>query len=177
MQSIDSRHLEYSNTIPQCQELLYPAGLACLYHSGMELKQLIAEWIRQARTDAGLSGTELGTKLALLLGVERGNTKANISHWENQRNEPSIQQLIAISTITGKPLPPEVVNHAPVAHQLSLAASQQQIADDNANPDDMIELLALFQQTDAKGRRYIMSAARSATKVGNVRWRKVVGDE
>ena len=66
---------------------------------------MIGAWVKEARTEAGLSGAALGAKLALELGTERGNTKATISHWETQKHMPSLQQLVAISKITGKPLP------------------------------------------------------------------------
>ena len=69
---------------------------------------MIAAWVKQARAEAGLSGEGLGAKLALELGVTRGHTKANISHWETGKHSPSLQQLLAIAKITGKPLPPTI---------------------------------------------------------------------
>lgn len=71
----------------------------------MELKCMIAEWVRQARTEAGMSGAALGAKLALELGTVRGHTRANISHWETQKHSPNLQQMLAISKVTGKALP------------------------------------------------------------------------
>jgi transcriptional regulator with XRE-family HTH domain len=44
--------------------------------------------LREARTARGLSGEALGTKLAV--------SKATISHWENGRYEPSIEQMKAL---------------------------------------------------------------------------------
>lgn len=44
--------------------------------------------LREARTERGLSGEALGTKLAV--------SKATISHWENGRYEPSLAQLKAL---------------------------------------------------------------------------------
>lgn len=70
-----------------------------------DLKQLFADWIRTARQHAGLSQEELGIKLALELGEERGYTKANISGWENVRHSPSMRQMIAIAKVTGVALP------------------------------------------------------------------------
>lgn len=70
-----------------------------------ELKQMIAAWVREARRNAKLSQEALGIKLALELSAERGYTKANISHWENSRNEPNLQQLIAIAKVTNTQLP------------------------------------------------------------------------
>jgi len=70
---------------------------------------MIATWIKQARSEAGLSGEALGAKLALELGTARGHTKANISHWETMKHSPSLQQLMAIAKVTGKPLPPAIL--------------------------------------------------------------------
>jgi len=70
---------------------------------------MIAGWVRQARLEAGLSGAALGARLALVLGTERGHTKANISHWENEKHSPNLKQLLAIAAVTGKSLPPEIV--------------------------------------------------------------------
>lgn len=75
----------------------------------MEIKDEIATWVRAARKTAGLSGEALGAKLALELRTTRGNTKGNISHWELGKHQPSISQLIAVSKITGQPLPPSVL--------------------------------------------------------------------
>ena len=71
---------------------------------------MIAAWIRTARKDADLSQEALGAKLALALGEERGFTKANISHWETRKHSPNLKQLLAISRITGKSLPPDVLH-------------------------------------------------------------------
>ena len=75
----------------------------------MDLQTTIASWVREARTAAGLSGAALGARLALELGTERGNTKANISHWENDKHSPNLKQLLAISRVTGRSLPPEIL--------------------------------------------------------------------
>lgn len=79
----------------------------------MDLQTKIAGWVRDARTGAGLSGSALGARLALELGTDRGNTKANISHWENEKHSPNLKQLLAISRVTGRNLPPEIL--APLA--------------------------------------------------------------
>ena len=44
--------------------------------------------MRQARDARGISGTALGAKLAV--------SKATISHWENGRYEPNLEQLRAL---------------------------------------------------------------------------------
>jgi SOS-response transcriptional repressor LexA len=76
----------------------------------MELKTMIANWIKEARRDAGLSGEALGTKLAFELGTVRGHTKANISHWETEKHSPNLQQMLAIAKVTGKSLPPALID-------------------------------------------------------------------
>jgi phage repressor protein C with HTH and peptisase S24 domain len=100
----------------------------------MDIKQTVAAWVRASRTKAGLSQSDLGTKLALDMGGERGYTKGNISHWENAKHEPSLQQLLAISRITEQELPqeifralktgPEVITHS----QFSLAIEDVDLA-------------------------------------------------
>jgi phage repressor protein C with HTH and peptisase S24 domain len=82
-----------------------------------DLKQLLAAWIRQARNTAGISQEDLGAKLALEMGEERGYTKANISGWENRRHSPSLKQLLAIAKVTGVSLPPSI-SEAPRSQQL-----------------------------------------------------------
>ena len=79
-----------------------------LYDIEMELKDVIANWIRSARSSAGMSGADLGTQLSLALGGVRGHSKANISHWETGKHSPNLQQLLAISKITGMDLPEEI---------------------------------------------------------------------
>jgi transcriptional regulator with XRE-family HTH domain len=73
-----------------------------------DLKQLLADWIRQARKTAGISQDDLGAKLALEMGEERGYTKANISGWENRRHSPSLKQVLAIAKVTGVGLPASI---------------------------------------------------------------------
>lgn len=73
------------------------------------MQQMIAEWVRTARKDAGLSQADLGAKLALELGEERGHTKANISHWETRKHSPNLRQLMAIAKITDHNLPPQLL--------------------------------------------------------------------
>jgi len=74
-----------------------------------DLQTTIAEWIRAARKEAGLSQDGLGAQLALQLGDPRGFSKANISHWETCKHAPNIRQLMAIAKITGKPLPDAIL--------------------------------------------------------------------
>ena len=59
----------------------------------------IKSWIKAARQHAGFTQTQLGDPL----GVGKGN----VSAWEKGRHEPSFEQLVQISKITGytEPLP------------------------------------------------------------------------
>ena len=100
--------LEYRYSIQKRQATLYLFGLENLYDGVMELKDVIAKWIRSARISVGMSGADLGAKMALVLGGERGHSKANISHWETGKHSPNLRQLLAISKITGQPLPEEI---------------------------------------------------------------------
>jgi len=59
----------------------------------------IKQWIRDARTKANLNQEELADKL--------GVHKTTVSHWENGRYEPSLQQLLQIEEITGVMWRPE----------------------------------------------------------------------
>lgn len=67
-----------------------------IYDSEME----IASWVRAARKHAGMTQEGLGEMLGL--------TKGNVSAWENKRHDPSINQLLKISQLTGYPLPKEI---------------------------------------------------------------------
>jgi transcriptional regulator with XRE-family HTH domain len=75
-----------------------------------DLKQLLAAWIRDARKAAGLSQEDLGAKLALEMGDDRGYTKANISGWENVKHSPSLKQVMAIAKVTGAGLPAPILD-------------------------------------------------------------------
>jgi transcriptional regulator with XRE-family HTH domain len=74
-----------------------------------DLKRLLADWIRSARKDAGLSQEGLGQLLADELDEERGYTKANISGWETCKHSPNLRQLMAIAKITKRSLPAELI--------------------------------------------------------------------
>jgi len=56
----------------------------------------IARWIRESRTSAGLTQSQLGERL------ECG--KANVSSWEHGRHRPSPEQMKAIALATHRPL-------------------------------------------------------------------------
>lgn len=74
-----------------------------------DLKNTVADWIRTARKSADLSQEELGSRLSLEMGEERGYTKANMSHWETQKHSPNLRQLAAIAKVTGVGLPPSLI--------------------------------------------------------------------
>lgn len=76
----------------------------------MELKTVIAKYVRDARESAKLTGEAMAARLTIELGVERGNSRANISHWETEKHSPSLEQLMAIAKVTGKSLPASIVS-------------------------------------------------------------------
>lgn len=53
-------------------------------------------WIKAARDAKGWTQETLGEKL--------GVTKANVSHWETGKHDPSFLQLLKIRDLTGHPL-------------------------------------------------------------------------
>lgn len=108
MQSIGSEYFESSISIHECQGFLYHSRIEVLYDSPMEIKDIAAKWIKDARENAGLSGSELATKLTFELNGERSYTRANISHWETGRFKPNIMELVGIRKITKSYFPAEV---------------------------------------------------------------------
>lgn len=63
-----------------------------------------AKWVRDARTKWGKSQEQLAVALGL--------TKGNVSAWENGRHKPRLEQIYAISRLTGHQLPPDVADIA-----------------------------------------------------------------
>lgn len=53
----------------------------------------IGQWIEKARKHRGWSQTQLGDEI--------GVSKANVSHWETGKHEPSFGQLLRIRDVTG----------------------------------------------------------------------------
>lgn len=113
----------------------------------MDLHTMIAGWVREARTAAGLSGTALGARLALELGTERGNTKANISHWENDKHSPNLKQLLAISRVTGKSLPPEIL--APMSGASASVSNALRVVAAEGDDDGFIQIPMVKLQLSA----------------------------
>jgi phage repressor protein C with HTH and peptisase S24 domain len=106
----------------------------------MELKTMIANWIKEARRDAGLSGEALGTKLAFELGTARGHTKANISHWETEKHGPSLQQLLAIAKVTGKSLPAAIIDGLRGTDPTQLLPGAMRVVVPEANDDSFVQV-------------------------------------
>lgn len=57
----------------------------------------VAQRIRQAREEAGLTQEEIGTSL--------GVSPDAIANWEKLRRKAGLDDLVSIATVTGKPLP------------------------------------------------------------------------
>ncbi len=56
----------------------------------------IARWVAEARKSRGWTQSQLAEELGL--------SKANISHWETAKHDPSFLQLLKIRDLTGHPL-------------------------------------------------------------------------
>ena len=105
-----------------------------------ELKTMIANWLKEARKEAGLSGEALGTKLAFALGTARGHTKANISHWETEKHSPNLQQLLAIAKVTGKSLPPAIIAGLQGSNPEALIPGAMRVEILDANDDAFVQV-------------------------------------
>lgn len=55
--------------------------------------ETIGDWIEKARKHRGWNQTQLGDEI--------GVSKANVSHWETGKHEPSFGQLLRIRDVTG----------------------------------------------------------------------------
>lgn len=66
-----------------------------------------AKWVRDARAKWGKSQEQLAVALGL--------TKGNVSAWENGRHKPRLEQIYAISRVTGHQLPADVADIASAA--------------------------------------------------------------
>lgn len=108
----------------------------------MNVNQTISKWIRSSRESAELSGEALGRKLQLELGIERGITKANISHWETGKHLPNLSQLLAVAKITRCKLPEEVTQ-AMTAQPLSVVRNAE-LDDEEPTARELIELCRLY---------------------------------
>ena len=57
----------------------------------------IGQWIKAARAHAKLSQDALASRL--------GVSKGNVSHWENDRHRPGLDQILTIAKVTGYSMP------------------------------------------------------------------------
>jgi transcriptional regulator with XRE-family HTH domain len=154
---------EYRNSLPQSQALLYPVRIDFLYDSHMDIKHQIAHWVKDSRIAAELSQEQLGARLSDELGDSgRGYTKGNVSHWELERHQPSLQQLLAIAKITRKQLPPDILKALGSAPQLVEAAPQ---AESGPSAQDVSELVANFVMIKSRTEwESVMNSAKVAAK-------------
>ncbi|MBC3932000.1 helix-turn-helix transcriptional regulator [Undibacterium curvum] len=134
------------------------------------IKTVISTWVRDAREYAGLSGVQLGVRLAIELGVARGNTRANISHWENERHQPSVLQILAISKITGFQLPIEFAGYLPeptgAVLEIPVDKLSRQIYALSWNSPDEIELLSEYRSMTDDARSAIRELIKKSPKDG-----------
>jgi transcriptional regulator with XRE-family HTH domain len=70
------------------------------YHQDMEIREIVANWIKESRKSAGLTQTQLGESV--------GVSKQNVSHWESHKHEPSVTQLVRIGQVCRCHLPKEL---------------------------------------------------------------------
>lgn len=133
----------------------------------MNINTVISKWVRAARDHAELSGEQLGIRLALELGTERGNTKANISHWEMERHQPSMLQVLAISKITGLPLPDEFSDYLAVPTKTAAEIPNTRSADIYAlswHSIDEMEILTQYRQLTDDAKSIVRGIIKDAPK-------------
>ena len=63
----------------------------------MQMDEITSEWVKAARAKAGLTLEQLGDLV--------GRTKSNVAQWEKGKHSPSYAQMLALSKVTGHPLP------------------------------------------------------------------------
>lgn len=77
---------------PSCIEFLARPRPRRTYAAAMD-RDDVAKWIRSARKSKGWTQQRLGDEV--------GVTKANVSHWETGKHDPSFLQLLRIRDLTG----------------------------------------------------------------------------
>lgn len=142
----------------------------------MELKTQIANWIKRAREDANMSGTDLALKLTMEMRTDRGYSKATISHWEHGRHSPTFVELLALVRVMGKSLPDEVVRavqgeEVEATTTLTLVRRQPRLI---LAWDHEEVLLDVLRQTDERGQREVLELAKNRRLTNPAR---AVGDE
>jgi transcriptional regulator with XRE-family HTH domain len=110
-------------------------------------------------------------ELARRAGVSQP-TLANLESGKNQRTKflPELARALNVSVEwldTGSGAKETV-------RQMKVYSGEQE--DEEPRMDDVIELLALFQQCSPRGRDNILDLARAAAKLGHVRWKRVSGE-
>lgn len=110
-------------------------------------------------------------ELARRAGVSQP-TLANLESGKNQRTKflPELARALGVSAEwldTGEG-PKDATRPIKVYNGLQ--------EDEEPRVDDVIELIALFQQCSPRGRDNILDLARAAAKLGHVRWKRVSGE-
>jgi transcriptional regulator with XRE-family HTH domain len=66
----------------------------------------LSEWLKLSRKQSGLTLEQVAEAM--------GRSKGAVSHWENDNNEPSYWQVIALYELTGRRVPLPTLSGAPV---------------------------------------------------------------
>lgn len=124
--------------IPTSQLCVYPVHEELGYPRGMTLGQRI----KQLREQAGLTQEQLGQRF--YTEKKNGMGKQAISHWENDRNQPTASQLILLCSI------------------FNVSADALLGTDKGAPTDlnDVSELVRLYAGMDSKARARVLDVAR-----------------
>jgi phage repressor protein C with HTH and peptisase S24 domain len=130
--------IEAVNTMRQ--EHLAPLGLDALYIPPVQIN----EWVRAARTAAGLTQEQLGNEL--------GVTKGNVSGWENGRHEPSYSQLLKIEMLTGYALS----RSAAAVDGVLLIGSRHQVMEPPAPFPSMEPILAWQHEDELPAGEFVL---------------------
>ncbi len=166
---------QYSFALHACQVTLDTASKVSLYDWGMnDLKQVIADWIREARESASLSQEALGARLGDELGND-GYTRAAVSSWETAKHEPGIQLLLAIKAITRHPLPSTLLQ---LLGYSSLNDVHQQPANSGGlTAEDLAKVVNGFCVAGPEERNLILSAVTAAIENAALRRGRASSDK
>lgn len=152
-----------------CQGFLSLFCLVFLYAYNMDSKTIIARWIKDARTKAELSGAELGAKLALEMRIEKGITRANVSHWETEKHSPNLQQVLGIVKITGVGLPASIIQamQGGADRMRSVGSPQPGSSLERLDADEWT-MLQMYRSSTVTSKDLIRKTANSAEKEANL---------
>lgn len=108
----------------------------------------IGTWIREARRYWGKSQETLGEAMGL--------TKGNVSAWENNRHQPSIQQLTRVSELTRYPLPEELIQHLPGGAKTQVIINEEEIKEITRKhlSDQALEVAKAFDKLKSPSQKY-----------------------